>query len=199
MPTQMFEHLTTLDAGDFVDLREMSSTDTLDAQAGTADFLSKFGSNPLLLTEDGAQRARDAFAAVTNTAVSEEEKKKAILALKVPAAVKHLAGMLSQYDWDYVEQAKELRGYVVAKLLEETKNPDPRIRLKSLELVGKLTEVGSFTERIEVTTKTESTDELQDRIRSKLATLLPKVVEVQDAEILDIATGQKGKGPASAE
>lgn len=157
----------------------MTSTDTLAAQAGTTDFFSKFGSDPALLTEDGAQLARDAFAKVTNPAVTDADTKAALLKIKVPQAVKHLAGMLSQYDWDYVEQAKELRGYVVAKLMEETKHPDARIRLKSLELVGKLTEVGSFTERIEVKKIDATQDELMVRLQAKLTSLLPKVVEVE--------------------
>lgn len=187
MQTAMFEHLTTLQPEDFVDLEEMTSTDTLAAQAGTTDFFSKFGSDPALLTGDSAQRARDAFAKVTNPAVTDADKKEAVLALRVPAAVKHLAGMLSQYDWDYVEQAKEMRGYVAAKLMEETKHPDARIRLKALEMMGKLTEVGSFTERIEIKKIDATTDELTERLRAKLSSLLPKVVEVQtiDAEDVD--------------
>lgn len=179
MPMPMFEHLTTLRPEDFVDLDDMDSTDTLAAQAETTDFLTRFGSDPALLNEDGAQRARDAFARVTNPAVTDADKKAAVLSLRVPEAVKHLAGMLSQYDWDYVEQAKELRGYVVAKLMEETKHPDARIRLKSLELVGKLTEVGSFTERIEIKKIDATSDELTERLRAKLAGLLPKIVEVE--------------------
>ena len=42
--------------------------------------------------------------------------------------------MLALYDWDFVEQAKELRGFVVAKILEETSHPDARIRLRGNRL-----------------------------------------------------------------
>ena len=178
----MFEHLTTLQPGDFVDLDEMNSTDTLAAQAGTTDFFSRFGSDPALLTEDSAQLARDTFAKVTSTAVTDADKKAAVLTLKVPAAVKHLAGMLSQYDWDFVEQAKEMRGYAVAKIMEETKHPDARIRLKALDMLGKITEVALFTERIEVKKVDATADELTERLRSKLASLLPKTVEVETIE-----------------
>ena len=181
MPMALFEHLTTLQTEDFVDLEEMDSTATLTAQAGTTDFFSRFSSDPALLSEDGAQLARNAFANVTNPAVTDTDKKAALLALKVPAAVKHLAGMLSQYDWDYVEQAKELRGYVVAKTLEETTHPDARIRLAALKMLGSLTEVGSFTERIEIKKIDATSEELTERLRVKLASLLPRTVEVQDA------------------
>jgi hypothetical protein len=57
----------------------------------------------------------------------------------------------------------------VAKILEETDHPDARIRLKALEMLGKVTEVGLFTERIEIK-KTELSDvELDERIKQKLA------------------------------
>jgi len=185
----MLEHITTLKAEDFVDLDDMDVPQTLEAQAGTADFFQRFASDPGILTQDSAQKAREAFAATTNPNTTPAVAKEAILKLKVPQAVKHLSGMLSQYDWDYVEQAKEMRGYVAAKLMEETKHPDARIRLRALEMMGKLTEVGSFTERIEVKKIDASADELTERLRAKLAGLLPKVVHVEDVEAKPDANG----------
>lgn len=174
----VFEHLTAPAA--FADLASMGTADLLDAQASTAaNVFSALGSPEHLLDEDSADRARSAFAAVTNPDMTEAQKKASLLTLRVPEAVKHLAGMLSQYDWDYVEQAKEIRGYVVAQLLEESKHPDAKIRLRALNLLGNLTEVGSFTERIEVTKRDLGADELEARIRAKLSSLLPKVVEVE--------------------
>lgn len=181
----MLEHITSLDPNDFLDLEEADTPSLLSAQAGTAEFLASLGSPNELITQDELHNARTAFATVTNPEQTEAARRAAILALKTPPAVQHLAGMLSNYDWAYVEQAKELRGYVVAKLLEETKHPDARIRLRALELTGKLTGIDSFTTQVTVTHKTESADELEARIRAKLSTLLPKVVEVQDVTAVD--------------
>ena len=180
MHASIFEHIVNLNPADFIDLEDACATDTLSAQANTAsDFLTRMGSPEHLIDEVQAGQVRDVFGKVTTLDMSDGEKKASVLTLRVPAAVKHLAGMLSQYDWDYVEQARELRGYVVAKVLEETKHPDAKIRLAALKLVGSLTEVGSFTERIEITKKDVSANELEERIRAKLATLLPKVIEVE--------------------
>jgi len=178
----VFEHITALKAEDFIELKSADTAQLLAGQASTAEFLESLGSPNHILEEDQAYAARRAFAAVTNPEQTDVERNRAILALKVPEAVRHLAGMLSQYDWEFVEQAKEIRGYVVAKLLEETKHPDARIRLRALELTGKLTEVASFTERSEVVHKNESADELEQRIKAKLASLLPPVQVVQDVE-----------------
>jgi hypothetical protein len=87
--------------------------------------------------------------------------------------------MLTAYDWEFVERAKELRGYTVAKILEETNHPTASVRLKALALLGKVTEVGLFTEKIEIK-KTELSDaELDARIKEKL-NKMAKIVEITD-------------------
>jgi hypothetical protein len=79
-----------------------------------------------------------------------------------------------------VQQAKELRGYTVAKILEETNSPNASIRLKALALLGKVTEIGLFTEKIEVK-KTELTDsDLEHRIKEKLNRFMG-VVDIEEA------------------
>jgi hypothetical protein len=140
--------------------------------------------NAEVLDEIQREAVQTAFVSVTSPDADPRLQKANVLALRAPAAVRHLAGMLTQYDWAFVEQAKEIRGYVVAKLLEETKHPDSRIRLRALELTGKLTEVGSFTERISITREDASAHEVEERIRSRLANLLPKTIEVQDATVV---------------
>ena len=180
----MLEHLL---APEFDDPYEAAPTTLLSAQATTASLLEQLGSPEHLLQEDEKHNARTAFAAVTNTTAPPDKTRADILKLKTPEAVKHLAGMLSQYDWDFVEQAKELRGYVVAQLLEETRHKDPRIRLKALELTGKLTEVASFTERSEVIHKQEDHSVIENRLRERLKSMLPPVQEIQDTEVKEIA------------
>ncbi len=183
MQTAMFEHLTKLRAEDFTDLDGMDASTTLSAQAGAVDFFTQFGSDPELLSEDGAQLARDAFAKLTNPAVSDADAKAALMRMKAPGPVKHIAGMLSQFDWDFVEQAKEMRGYAVANIIEETKHPDARIRLKALDMLGRITEVALFTERIEIKKIDATASELEERLRVKLASLLPKTIEIETVEV----------------
>jgi hypothetical protein len=90
--------------------------------------------------------------------------------------------MLTAYDWQFVEQAQRIRGMAVAKILEETDHPDARIRLKALEMLGKVTEVGLFTERIEIKKSDLSDVELDERIKQKLDAL-HKTIEVEAQEV----------------
>jgi hypothetical protein len=89
--------------------------------------------------------------------------------------------MLTAYDWEFVQQAKQLRGMAVKKIVDETDHPDARIRLKALELLGKVTEVGLFTERVEVKKAQLEDHELDERIREKLQAL-QKTVEAEAVE-----------------
>ena len=84
-----------------------------------------------------------------------------------------------------MEQAKELRGYAVAKILEETKHPDAKVRLKALDMLGKVTEVALFTERIAVKKEEVSDLELEQRIKDKLNRFM-QVVDVVD--VSDVST-----------
>ena len=169
---------------DFTVLEDAPTDEIIGAQMATSNFLDDDDAPlPQRRQPNSADTtlARSAFAAGFSS--SESDHKAAVLSLKTPAAVQHHVAMLSQYDWEFVEQAKQLRGFVVAKLLEEVKHPDARIRLRSLELIGKVTEVAAFTERVQVTKIDATSDELQDRIRAKLAALLPKTVEIETVEV----------------
>ena len=63
------------------------------------------------------------------------------------------------------------------KLILETDNPDPRVRIRALELLGKISDVGLFAEKSEVTITHQSTEDLKNRLRSKLAKLVNPEVD----------------------
>jgi hypothetical protein len=90
-----------------------------------------------------------------------------------------------------VDHAVEVRHLVTNKLLEESQNPDPRIRIRALELLGKVSDVGLFTEKYEVTVTHQTTDDLRHKLREKLqkltrpTMLVPGGVEM-DGEIIDV-------------
>lgn len=160
-----------------------SPQQVLDAQVSTADFLQALGAPTAeqAINEIEQKAARQAFGALT-TATPDEDAREKLVQLKTPAAVRHLVGMLTAYDWEFVQQAKEIRGYTVAKLLEECEHTNANIRLKALALLGKVTEVGLFTEKIEV----KKTDLTEDEIDKKLKEKLAKFMDIEDAEATDI-------------
>ena len=169
MTRHILTHIDNLNPDDFLSLADADTGAVIGAQAATAhELLRQMGSPEHILQEDQAAQVREVFGKMNTLDLGSKESKAAVLTLRVPEAVRHLAGMLSAYDWEYVEQAKQLRGYVVAKLLEETKHPDAKIRLRALELTGRLTEVASFTDRIEIKKVDMSDAEIDAKIKEKL-------------------------------
>jgi hypothetical protein len=201
----MLEHLISADLNpvvfmdtpdDFLPLENADPSQTIDAKVQTADWLKDLGLDDDQAKADAtAQTARAAFAALT-TGSTPASVQQSLTNIKTPAAVQHLVGMLTAYDWEFVEQAKGLRGYAVAKILEDCENPNPNIRLKALGLLGKVTEVGLFTEKIEVKKVDSSAEELEERIRQRLSKYLPPVVEIETVQVKEIPTPTDDASPA---
>ena len=74
---------------------------------------------------------------------------------------------------------------VTNKLLIESENPDPRVRIRALELLGKISDVGLFSEKSEITVTHQSTDDLRERLREKLTKLVNPEEEIEDAVLID--------------
>lgn len=172
-------HIFSVADADVTPFDKAEQTQLLDAKIATADWMTSSGlEDEKIEAQAEAQTARKAFTALT-TGSTPASVQTAITEIKTPQAVRHLVGMLTAYDWEFVEQAKSLRGYAVAQILEETKNPNPNIRLKALQLLGKVTEVGLFTEKIEIKKEELSDNELDQRIKDKLSKFMG-VVDVVD-------------------
>lgn len=159
--------------GDFIPLKKAKPKKVLEAQVNTTEWLKDLGvpSDEELDAKKEKAAAREAFQTL-NFDADEEKQRTALVSLKTPSAVAHLTGMLTAYDWEFVEQAKELRSYTVSKILEETTHPDARIRLKALQMLGNVTEIALFTERVEVTKKDVSEEEIEKRLRERLSKFL---------------------------
>ena len=168
-------------------IEKADAAQTIDAQVKTAEWLKELGlDDEEIEAKADAQAARKSFASLV-TGQSAPNTQVALSQIKTPAAVQHLVGMLTAYDWQFVEQAKELRGYAVAQILEETKHSDARIRLKALDMLGKVTEVALFTERVEVKKADMSDDELETRIKDKLNRFMQVVDVVDVSEVSEVS------------
>jgi len=161
-------------------LDKSSPQEILNAQVNTTAWLEKLGvdDDDKALKEANAKAAQKVFTALsTNTPVA--ETKHQLTQIKTPEAVRHLVAMLAAYDWEFVEQAKHLRGMAVAKILEETNHPDARVRLKALDMLGRITEVALFTERVEIKKADMSDSDIDKKIKEKLNKFMG-VVDVED-------------------
>jgi hypothetical protein len=92
--------------------------------------------------------------------------------------------MVTAYQWKFIEQAEELRSMAVSHIVKEIQHPDARIRLKALEMLGKVTEVALFTDRVQIKNEEISDEELDARIKEKLGRYMGAVdiVDVEEKE-----------------
>lgn len=160
----------------FTPQKKLDASDELDARFETAEFLDAIGAKPEdeITKEIAREAASKSFEDFVKN-VPDPQKKQNLANVKTPEAVKRVVGMLSSYDWQFVEESQRIRGFIVTKLLEEAEeHPDAKVRLRALELLGKVTDVGLFSERIEVK-KTDITDaELDAQIKAKLEKFVEK-------------------------
>ena len=104
-----------------------------------------------------------------------------------PASLILTDSILKEFGQSVVENSIHIRHLVTNKLLLESENADPRIRLRALELLGKISDVGLFAEKSEITITHQSTDDLRGKLRGKLEKLVAGEFEViEDAELVDV-------------
>jgi cell envelope opacity-associated protein A len=154
----------------------------VEAAANTAKELGEHGIDlePTKEDKDAAARLSVAYADDPEDVSKKVTEKK--MSTLTPASLILTDNILKEFGRSVVESSVQIRHLVTNKLIEETENPDPRVRIRALELLGKISDVGLFAEKSEVTITHQSTDDLRERLRSKLTKL---VNPVEDAAVID--------------
>jgi hypothetical protein len=198
------EHLVSASAADFVPdvlsdstpftpAESLTPAQTLSAQHKTSQWLKDFeDEDDEILSEAQQEKVVDAFNALTT---SDPRAKQKLMQLDLPEEIKAAVGMVTAYQWKFVEQAEELRSMAVANIVKEVQHPDARIRLKALELLGKVTEVALFTDRVQIKNEDVTDEELDARIKEKLGRYMGAVdvVDVEEIEVKTRVVGQEAK------
>lgn len=170
---------------DFTPINDLTPAQTLGAQKKTSDWLKSLTEDDEeTITQAQQEKTVEAFNALVTQDPSAKRK---LLELDLPEEIKSAVGMVTAYQWQFVQQAEELRSMSVAKIVKETDHPDARIRLKALELLGKVTEVALFTDRVSVKTEEISDEELDAKIKEKLGKYMGAVDIVDVEEVEDSA------------
>lgn len=122
--------------------------------------------------------------------------------LSRPGVVAHIGALLNEYDRTVVKSAAQLRTYITNRLILETDSPDPRVRLKALEMLGKVSDVGLFTDKTEITMRHRPTEELEQLLRERLTRVIeaevvqPPAQQAKAPAELDFSELESSDGPA---
>jgi hypothetical protein len=104
-----------------------------------------------------------------------------------PASVKHLNAILSEYDKEVLDVHRRLRNYVTNKFVLETQDPDPKVRLKALEMLGKINGVGLFSDRIDVTVTHRTVKDIETELRKTLELYEGEYTDVTESKPVSLA------------
>ena len=116
--------------------------------------------------------------------VSKKATPKRMAAL-TPASLILTNNILTEFGQSVVDSATQVRHLVTNKLLLETENDDAKVRLRALELLGKISDVGLFAEKSEVTITHQTTDDLRAKLRGKLEKLVRPVEDIEEAVVIE--------------
>ena len=164
-----------------VDLKERA-----EAACNTALQLAEHGLDlePTVEDEDTAARLAIAYADDPEKTSKKVTAKKA--AKLTPASIVLTNNILQEFGHSVAESATQIRYLVTNKLLLESENDDPRIRIRALELLGKISDVGLFAEKTEVTVTHQSTEDLRNKLRGKLEKLVQPVDDIAEGDYEDV-------------
>lgn len=139
----------------------------------TVEFLRENGLDDVEITEADRKEARAVF--MDSPATPPEN-------INTPGKALVLSALLNEYDFDVVRNAQQLRNYIKLKYLELSDSGNPKVELKALEMLGRLSEVGAFTERIDINVTHRSTEELESDLANKLSSYLSDIIDVDAKE-----------------
>lgn len=166
---------------DFGDEVGASLQENARVAASTAALMAELDM-PFEMTEEDEKLAHDLFKQV------DAKKRKTTPDQYNPASLYQgnvalkLSALLNEYDQRVVLDATQARTYITNRLLEISSCGDARYELKAIELLGKLSDVGAFTEKSEVTITHRTSDDLKSAIADKINRLLA----AQAANTIDI-------------
>lgn len=139
----------------------------------TIEELTKHGLQ-IEVTDSDRKESHAAFAA------SKSPAQKAV----TPGTIVHLESMLNEWDQEVLDVGRRLRNYVTNKLIAETVDPDPKVRLKSLELLGKVSNVGLFSERVDITVTHRTIHDIEADLKKTLELFTGEVIDVTPKEVV---------------
>ena len=148
---------------DLIDEKASSALEELAIAANTIEAQIELGATLELNSEDQEKQKTLIEAAVKNKRAS---------AITSPNTAFAAAAFLRTYGQHLALDVAALRAAVTNKLMEIANCGDPRYELKALELLGKHSDVGLFTERSEVTINYKNPEALEAEIRERVKRLL---------------------------
>lgn len=166
---------------DLSDEQPKTQSDALAIAANTVDLINTLGGSIDFSPEDG-KKAVDLVA-------KPKDKPKHVRDSRTAAA---LRAVIQENDFQAFADIQQARHFITNRLIDIASCGDPRLEIKALELLGKHSDIGLFTERSEITVHHTSSASLEASIKERVKRLLnADVTDIPQADDLDTLLGSE--------
>lgn len=155
---------------DLSDEEPATHKDRLAVAANTASLLEELGGT-IDMSEQDEHAARELIKGAKDKATTRQ--------LQIPGVAKKLSALLNEYDYQVIKDAQQARTFITNRLIELSTCGDVKTEIKALELLGKHSDVGLFTERSEITITHKTSEDLENSIKERIKRLL-------NADVVDV-------------
>lgn len=166
---------------DLTDQEPATHKDALAIATNTVDLIEELG---------GSLDYADNDLVKAKALITGEAKSKVPTTLSVSAEAKAVSTLVKRLNFTSFGDAVEARNFITNKLILLAECGDPKIELKALELLGKHSDIGLFTERSEVTVHHTTSQSLENSIKERIKRLMnTEVIDVTPIDDLDAHLG----------
>jgi hypothetical protein len=114
---------------------------------------------------------------------SEKPNKPKHVSVSAEAAAAH--AIIKEFDFQAFADVMQARNFITNKLVGIANCGDPKVEIKALELLGKHSDIGLFTERSEITINHTTSSALENSIKERVKRLLNSDVSDVTSNLID--------------
>lgn len=166
---------------DLSDEEPKTHADSIAIAVNTADLISQLGPS-IDFNEDDLESAKKLILG--------EDKPAKPKTLAISAQAQAVSTLVKKFDFHAFADQLQARNFITNRLIELADNGDPKVELKALELLGKHSDIGLFTERSEITIHHTTSSALENSIKERVKRLLnADVIDITPLDDLDAQLG----------
>jgi hypothetical protein len=175
---------------DLSDEQPKTHADSVAIAINTADLIEQL---------DGSLDYDDKSLNQAGKLITGAEKSATPKTVSISGQAKAASVLIKQFDFQAFSDQLQARNFITNKLITLADSGDPKVELKALELLGKHSDIGLFTERSEITIHHTTSSSLESSIKERIKRLMnadvtdikPNLVDTLDE--LDEIEAQKGQ------
>ena len=166
---------------DLSDEQPKTHADAISVAVNTADLIDQLGGS-IDFNYDDLNKAAELIKGTKKPNVPRH--------IAVSGEAKSASLLIKKFDFQAFSDAQQARNFITNKLISIADCGDTKLELKALELLGKHSDIGLFSERSEITVHHTSSSSLENSSKERIKRLLN--TDVTDITPLDDLDAQLG-------